>query len=396
MKTGAIFMKTLIYAVMGLFTVECLALNKNNNAEQQQWQQFVNRYSKQVETKLKEKSIPGAALSIVQGDDSYFQKGFGRTKVKQGRKVDAHTRFRLASVSKTFAGSLTAKLATEGKIDLDREISHYLPQARESKFENLKVYNLLSHSSGIVPNAYDNLVESRMSYIDITDKLFDIQPICKPSICYGYQNVMFSLIDRVIQAKTGLDYKTWVEEFLFAPLGMRDGGVGLKNLTKDNNFAAPHVLGRKRWHTARLKSNYYKVLPAAGINASAADMVFWLKAQLGHFPGVLSLDALTVQSRPYVQTKRELKRRIWRKHVKEAHYGLGWRIYDFEGTLLFYHSGWVQGYRTDIVVIPSMNIGYSMLLNAESGLINELTVEFIKQAIEWKETSTANAVDEEA
>ena len=173
-------------------------------------------------------------------------------------------------------------------------------------------------------------------------------------------------IDRVIQTKTGLDYKTWVEEFLFAPLGMRDGGVGLKNLTKDKNFAAPHVLGRKRWHTARLKSNYYKVLPAAGVNASAADMVFWLKAQLGHFPEVLSLDALTVQSRPYVQTKRELKRRIWRKHVKEAHYGLGWRIYDFEGTLLFYHSGWVQGYRTDIVVIPSMNIGYSMLLNAES------------------------------
>ena len=36
-----------------------------------------------------------------------------------------------------------------------------------------------------------------------------------------------------------------------------------------------------------------------------------------------------------------------------------------------------------------------MLLNAESGLINELTVEFIKQAIEWKETSTAIAVDEE-
>lgn len=393
MKTGAIFMKTLIYAVMGLFTVECLASNNNENTEQQQWQQFVNRYSKQVERKLKEKSIPGAALSIVQGEQVYFQKGYGRTKVRQGRRVDEHTRFRLASVSKTFAGSLTAKLAAEGKIDLDREISHYLPQARESRFENLKVYNLLSHSSGIVPNAYDNLVESRMSYIDITDRLFDIAPICKPSRCYGYQNVMFSLIDRVIKAKTGLDYKTWVEEFLFAPLGMRDGGVGITNLTKDNNFAAPHVLGRKRWHTARLKSNYYKVLPAAGVNASAADMVKWLKAQLGYFPSVLSLDALTIQSRPYIQTKRELKRRIWRKYVNEAHYGLGWRIYDFDGTVLLYHSGWVQGYRTDIVVIPSMEIGFSLLLNAESGLINELTVDFIKQAIELKKSSTASAVD---
>jgi len=60
---------------------------------------------------------------------------------------------------------------------------------------------------------------------------------------------------------------------------------------------------------------------------------------------------------------------------------------------LLYHSGWVQGYRTDIVVIPSMEIGFSLLLNAESGLINELTVDFIKQAIELKESSTASAVD---
>jgi hypothetical protein len=35
-----------------------------------------------------------------------------------------------------------------------------------------------------------------------------------------------------------------------------------------------------------------------------------------------------------------------------------------------------------------------MLLNAESGLINELTVDFIKQAIKWKRASTAIAVDE--
>ena len=388
-------MKTLIYVVLGLFTVDCMASDNKKNDSEQQWQQLVNHYSKQVGVKLKEKSIPGAALSIVYGNNE-FKKGFGKTKVKKGTKINENTRFRLASVSKTFAGSLAAKLASEGKLDLDNTIGHYLPNARNSVHKDLKVFNLLSHSSGIVPNAYDNLVESRMSYFAITNRLLDIAPICKPSRCYGYQNVMFSLIDRVIEAKTGLDYKTWIEEFVFSPLGMLDGGVGVHNLTKDKNFAHPHVLGRKYWHTAKLKDNYYKVLPAAGVNASAADMAIWLRAQLGHFPEVLSLDALTIQSRPYIRTKRELKRRVWRDYVRDAYYGLGWRLYNFDDVEILYHSGWVQGYRTDVVVIPAFDIGFSLLLNAESGLINELTVEFINKAIEFKVSSTTHVVDEAA
>ncbi|NOU50847.1 beta-lactamase family protein [Pseudoalteromonas sp. JBTF-M23] len=371
-------MKYLVVVVFWLFTTKVHAVED----AKQQWHQFLNSYSKQVERKLKEKSIPGAALSIVHGDFGDLAKGFGKTQVRKGRSVNQNTRFRLASVSKTFAGSLTAKLASQGYFHIDDYVGKYLPYVDDTDYKSLKVYHLLSHSSGLVPNAYDNLIESRMPYDEIIERLIQVDPICPPGQCYGYQNAMFSLISDVILNATGMPYERWLVEFMFKPLNMQDGGVGIDNMQKDDNFAFPHVLGRKRWHTAKLKPHYYKVAPAAGINASAADMVQWLKAQLGYYPDVLSLDALTIQGRPYTHTKRELRRRIWREHIDEAFYGLGWRIYDYDGEHLMYHSGWVQGYRTDVVVIPALNVGFSLLLNAESGVINELTTDFISQVID--------------
>ena len=354
------------------------------------WQSFINDYNRYLERKLVSKGIPGAAISIVNGKDLSFVKGFGLTKRSKGRRVNEHTRFRLASVSKTFAGSLTAKLASQGEFSLDDTISKYIPGFANTVYkDDLKVFHILSHSSGLVPNAYDNLIESRMNYPDIVAKLLAVKPICKPGQCYGYQNVMFSLIDDVITQSTDMSYQTWLDEFIFAPLQMQDASLGFDAMVADENYALPHVRGRKRWHTARLKPNYYKVGPAAGVNASASDMAIWLKAQLGYYPSVLSKKALAAQTRPYTHTKKEMRRRVWREHIKEAYYGLGWRVYNYDNETLYYHSGWVQGYRSDIVILPHLNIGFSLILNAETGLINELTTEFINRVLDYKRVELA-------
>jgi beta-lactamase class C len=339
---------------------------------------FVNQYTEMMERKLVLNGIPGAALSVVQNGSGEIAYGYGKTKRLGGTAVNHDTRFRLASVSKTFAGSLAAKLASEQRFDLDDPVVKYLPNFDFHKRDKkLRVSHLLSHSSGLVPNAYDNLIESRMPYNDIISRLAKVEPICSPGRCYAYQNVMFSLIGDVIEKTTNIKYETWVEEFFFKPLNMKHASLGFEAMIKDNNYAHPHVRARKKWYTARLKPHYYKVAPAAGVNASASDMVQWLKAQLGQYPSVLSPYSLTLQNTPQTKTDKELRRRIWRKKLKQAHYGLGWRIYQYQDETIYYHSGWVQGYRADIVIIPRLEIGFSLMLNAEAGMINELTTDFL-------------------
>ncbi|WP_024612032.1 serine hydrolase domain-containing protein [Pseudoalteromonas sp. TB64] len=349
------------------------------------WNDFVSKYGRYAEKTLKSKGIPGAALSIVSIQNDDYINTMGHTKARNGQKINAHTRFRLASVSKTFAGSLSAKLATDGLLRLDSPVSEYIPSFKNTVYkDNLKVFHILSHSSGLVPNAYDNLIESRMSYPDIVEKLVSVKPICEPGQCYGYQNVMFSLIDDIILKSTNKSYSQWLNEAIFTPLKMTDASLGYEAMVKNKNFALPHVRGKKRWYSAELKKNYYKVGAAAGVNASASDMVIWLKAQLGQYPDVLSLNALATQTRPYTHTKKERYRRVWKKHLNEAFYGLGWRVYNYADETLYYHSGWVQGYRSDLVVFPHLNVGFSLIVNAETGVINELTTEFINRVLEYK------------
>ena len=291
------------YSFLFLLLIQLFS-SRNALASDQQWQTFVNDYNKYLTRKLTSKGIPGGSLAIVKIGEENFIKGIGRTKIKDGRRVNQHTRFRLASVSKTFAGSLTAKLAAQGEFNIDDPISKFIPEFSNTVYkDDLKIYHILSHSSGLVPNAYDNLIESRMSYPDIVERLLAVEPICKPSECYGYQNVMFSLIDSVILKSTQMDYSHWITEYIFAPLKMNDASVGFEGMVKDENYAHPHVRGRKRWYTSRLKKNYYKVPAAAGVNASASDMAIWLNAQLGQFPDVLPLDALIKQTRPYTHKK---------------------------------------------------------------------------------------------
>ncbi|ATC94021.1 beta-lactamase class C [Pseudoalteromonas tunicata] len=362
-----------------------LLLSFSVSASPKEWDHLVDSYVKELETKLKAKNIPGAALSIVKSNHSSVAIGLGTTKVKKGHAVTANTRFRLASVSKTFAGSLAAKLASEGAFALNDPVAKYLPAFHFDSYDKkLRLYHLLSHSSGLVPNAYDNLIESRMNYPDIQAKLSEVKPMCAPGSCYGYQNVMFSLIGDITQQSTGLSYETWLNEIFFKPLNMKNASVGYDAMVADDDYALPHVMARKRWHTAKLKKDYYKVAPAAGVNASASDMVQWLKAQLGQYPAVLNESALSKQVKPYTKTKKEMSRRVWRKKLKNADYGLGWRIYDYAGETLYYHSGWVQGYRADIVIVPRLEIGFSLMINAEAGIINELTTDFIDEVLASK------------
>lgn len=379
-------MKRLSYLMYSLATTILLFSNLSFAAKSNSdWDSFVKKFGRYTDKKLKVNGVPGAALSIVNIGNSDYIKAFGSTKARNGRKVNTHTRFRLASVSKTFAGSLAAKLATQGYINLDKSVSDYMPRFKNTVYENdLKVYHILSHSSGLVPNAYDNLIESRMHYADIIDDLVKVKPICKPGDCYGYQNVMFSLIDTIIFNSTKKTYSQWLNKAIFIPLKMNDSSLGFEDMVQDNNYALPHVRGKKRWYTAKLKKDYYKVSASAGVNASANDMAIWLKAQLGQYPDVLSLDSLAMQTRPYTYTKKERYRRVWRKYLTNAYYGLGWRIYKYADETLYYHSGWVQGYRSDLVVFPHLNIGFSLVINAEAAVINELTTEFINRVLAFK------------
>jgi beta-lactamase class C len=150
---------------------------------------------------------------------------------------------------------------------------------------------------------------------------------------------------------------------------MDDATFGRDALESSGDWARPHVRGPRTYVPVRAKETYYRVLPAAGVNASISDMAQWALAHLGHRPDVLPQDLLDELHAPEVVTPGELGGIPWRRErLREAYYAKGFRIYDYAGHRVLFHGGAVQGYRGMLALLPEHDLGLVMLWNTESAL----------------------------
>ena len=259
--------------------------------------------------------IPGMAMAIVHEGRIVSMRGYGITDTKAAEPIDAHTVFRLASLSKSFAGTMTGLLVNDGVVRWDSRVTDFVPDFRlqdDYATQRLTVADVLSHRVGLVHNTYDRDLEGNVDYRTLTQKLANAPSKCLPGDCYGYQNIAFSLVGDVVFAATGQFYPQEVERRLFKPLGMNDASLGLEGIEASPRWAKPHVRGRGGWVSLMPKPSYYRVAPAAGVNASIADMAQWLLAHGGHRPDVLPAPLLATLHAPLVSTPGEM-RGSWRR-----------------------------------------------------------------------------------
>jgi beta-lactamase class C len=347
--------------------------------EQKLAQEYESFFKKQIAAE----NVTGAAFVVASPDGIVRIGTAGHTDTSRKQRVNENTTFRVASVSKTFAAGLTGVLIDEGEFSWEDRLVDYVPAFRlKSDASQVRIQHVLGQSTGLVPHAYDNLIEDGVSMERITDQFAKLSYVCPPGNCYSYQNSIFSLIEPVIEKTTSKNYADLMAEKIFRPLDMRNASVGYDAFVNNPNHAKPHVKSNGRWKTVRVKPNYYRVAPAAGVNASVLDMGKWIAAQMGSQPEVLDPLVVDTLTEPRVKTIRDKRRKHWRDMLSEAHYGLGWRIYRLGDHEIAYHSGWVSGFRADIAWSEEHNIGIAVLMNVEGSSINQLTTTFWQMAFD--------------
>ena len=337
--------------------------------------EFESRYIKPVTDE-----VPGAALVVVVGGEVKLNKTYGVLDADSSEPVTDQSLFRIASISKTFASAAASLLVRDTEVTwqtpLSRELSDLRFKSREYG-ERINLWHIMSQTSGLMPHAYTNLIEERMSYDRIVDRLHKVDFVCEPGRCYGYQNVVFSLVGDVVEAQTKVGYAEFVNKELFQPLGMERASFGHASYVDDEDRARPHVWTGKRWRSIRSRAHYYKVPPAAGVNASISDMSKWLQAQLGQHPRVLSQPMLDEMQRGVIRTSRHQAHYPYRKELGNVFYGLGWRVFDYGGETGFvHHGGYVRGMTSTMVFHRESQTGIVFLTNSEPRGINQLVLDF--------------------
>lgn len=332
-----------------------------------------------MEEGISEQNIPGAAMAIVSRDGIEHMQTWGLKSVAEADSVNTDSIFRIASMSKTFAGAAATLLVDQNLQSWDARLVDLFPELKIGTGGSSQAINLrhiVSHSTGLMPHSYSNMLDAGVGYEKIKSKFDEIPTVCQPGKCYGYQNVIFSLIAEVVEESTGDSYEMYLNEQLFEPLGMTNASVGMDPYLDNDEATSPHRRVRGSWRTTSTNPAYYSVAPASGINASIVDMSLWLRANLGAFPEILSADFLQNLHEPVIATPRGNYFNRW-SGLEKAYYATGWRVFEYKGVRVVHHGGAVRGYRSEMAFVPDANIGMVLLFNAESKLANDAVPAFL-------------------
>lgn len=325
--------------------------------------------------------VPGVAVVIVSGGQIKSLNGYGVRRAGTRETITPDTVFRLASLSKPVAATSASVLVNEGKISWDTTVTSVLPNITFSNArygKQLTLRHMLSQSSGLPRHTYSHFIDAGKSYAETVARLRYVNFVCPPGKCFAYQNVPYSLSGEMIKKKAGMSFEQYTEEKIFDPLGMRSASYGLNSYNASPNRAAPHVNNGKRWIPTSVTGNWYRVAPAAGVNASIVDMSRFLLAQMGKRQDVLPLSVLNpIQSRVTKNTPAQNYYGV-RKAVGNTAYGMGWRVFDYGRNKNFiHHGGHVKGFRTEMVFNRDLQIGMVFLSNSETRLARDVIFKFI-------------------
>jgi beta-lactamase class C len=117
--------------------------------------------------------------------------------------------------------------------------------------------------------------------------------------------------------------------------------------------------------------------PAAGIDASIADMARYALFQLGDGTvsgrRVVSAQMLAELHRPEIAVGAG-----WARHdIQSLHYALGWFTGEDRGVQLVYHNGANPGFRATLVFAPSARAGVVILMNGQAGGFTSATASLL-------------------
>lgn len=352
-------------------------------------QNTIARYDSVLSSTIKQSGTVGAAVVVTYKGQIVLLKCFGVRKAGEKKPVDQNTIFRLASVSKSITGVLAGILDDENIVDLDEKVVDYLPEFELKTSEStnsITVRHLLSHTSGLIPHAYDLMVEDHVPLEKIIDRLDEVDIAAPPGKLYGYQNVLYSVYDPIVSTKTHKSFNKVLSEKVFVPFGMNDASTGYEAFKNNDNKAYPHVnRGKNRFSPTRLNNRYYNTLPAAGVNASISDLGQFLITLNDHDSKSISEEARKTVFTP--QVKSPLKRTYFRSwdRVQSKEYSIGWRIVDYKGRKVAYHGGYVSGYKAEIALCAEEEVGIAILTNSPSNITSRSIPDLLNMLFEYKD-----------
>lgn len=321
--------------------------------------------------------VPGAALVVVRGDRVLVLKGYGHKHADRPDAVTPDTLFPIASCSKAFTSTLVAMLVDDGKFGWDDHVRDHLPGFKLSDPHAdamVSLRDLLAHRTGVTGN---DLLWYRAPWgVDEAIARAGKLPLGYPFRGgFDYNSIMYMAAGRAAAHRAGQPWEKLVKERITDPLGM----AGVRFTTKDIPADADRASGHRRGKAGKigLMAAYEmpEPNPAGSVQLTARDLAAWMRFHLagGVIGGrrLVSEKNLTETKLPQNIIRLEGIARAMNPDTHQLSYGMGWVVSDHRGKLVHAHGGMIDGFRTQITLLPGEKLGIALLNNLHETRMNQ-------------------------
>jgi beta-lactamase class C len=216
-------------------------------------------------------SIAGMAVGLTIGGKSYLFN-YGVASRTPQRPVTDQTLFEIGSISKTFTATLALYAQASGNLSLADKVSKHLPLLDGTRFGEVTLLNLGTHTSGGFPL---QLPPSIRTEDQLMQYLRTWRPIYQPGTYRTYANPSIGMLGLITAKSLSGDFSELLEQRVFSPLGMNNTYISVPKI-KIGDYALGYTEegDPTRAGAGVLSAETY------GVKATAADMLRFIDANM--------------------------------------------------------------------------------------------------------------------
>ncbi|MCU1291801.1 MAG: beta-lactamase [Bryobacterales bacterium] len=344
------------------------AHGQNNDAEQARAREMDAYVAKAV----RDWDVAGLAIAVVKDGHVVFKKAYGVREIGKPAAVDTSTLFAIASTTKAMTAASLAMLVDEKKVSWDDPVTKYIPSLQMYDpfvTKELTVRDLLTHRTGL-GNADYMWGLNDYTILEIEQRLKLLKPEYSFRSSFIYQNLMYMLAGEVVAAASGMPWSQFVETRIMQPVGMRSSLTHERLVPSNANRATPHWrLGGDTLVVVH-STDGQAIGPAGGVWSNISDMSRWMLFLLdsGRVNGkrLIQPESYAEMFKPQVMVPpgefyatAPLTKPHW------TTYGLGWFQEDYNGRMLNFHTGSLDGFVSIIGLIQDKRFGVYVFANVD-------------------------------
>ncbi|MBT4575701.1 MAG: beta-lactamase family protein [Candidatus Cloacimonetes bacterium] len=326
--------------------------------------------SKALSEIVKEGNAPGMIAAIISSDSVLAIGSAGVRKAGTNVAMTDEDLVHIGSCAKAMTATMLATLVEDGKLSWDMKLIEAIPELKNNihaGFENITLWQLLTHRAGLPKNPIDELAHTNLEIKERRLSLLKDNIIFAPANTVGewyYSNFGYIIAACMAEQVTGLSWETLIKERLFEPLGMTTAGIGdpLKNNSTDQPWGHKKSWIGNRWKPSRA---YYNeaISPAGRIHCSVEDWAKFISLQLP-------------------DDNTFLDRTILNKLIEPVgFYAAGWVVFQqteqpWAKGIVLVHGGSNEIWYAAVMVAPAIDRAYVVVTNScDFGVTDRICVE---------------------